>query len=172
MFRNSEKIMIFGSNIRDIEIENVIKKLGKTLYAYVVPDNFNTPDSIAGIPIKKISQLNKDDFDNLIFIPNLPNLQDEIFDFLKFKGFTHVEYHLRYFKSLSVKEKYYYNNLYNWNINVDIPLRAGTVKDMLSNLKIYIVTSKFNAHKNGGGGYIKKIFASMHSIYRSGSRFI
>ena len=154
-----EKVMIFGATIRNMEIENAITQVGKTVAAYVVPNNINFPESVDNIPIKAVGELTEKERDDLIIIPQLSGIQDEVYTFLKYNGFTRIEYYHRMFAALPIKERWYFNQMYNWHINFSVPVSDKPVKDIGSNFKIYIVTSQFNLHK--GGGISRKTLAEI-----------
>ena len=150
-----EKIMIFGINSRNLDIEDVLKRVGKKVYAYVVPDGTKVIGSVDGILVKTISSLSPSERDGLILVSNSQGPQDFIFEFLKSNGFSHVQYLHRRFRALSVKERFHYSKMYDWNINVSVPEKSMPIKDMNSSLKIYVVTSQFDLHKHSaveGGG--------------------
>ena len=53
------------------------------------------------------------------------------------------------FCSLPVKEKFQYVKNYDWNINFTVPKLDKPIKNLDDKLKIYVVTSQFDLHKQG-----------------------
>ena len=167
---SSDIVMIFGAFIRNTEIEDALKQVGKKVYAYVVPSNGKAPATINGMPIKKISELNKTEREMLILIPSMPGIQDEIYSFLKANGFTHIEYFHRLFASLPISQRHYYSKMYDWNINFSIPACERQIKGVGENLKIYVVTSHFNLHKTPKkGGAATDLLPNYSTLIQAGA---
>ena len=81
---------------------------------------------------------------------NCPGIQDTAFEVFKQLGFRYVVYAHRRFLSLSIKERNYYVEKYDWNVNTSVPVREQLALPGVLDLKIYVVTSHFNLHKSRG----------------------
>lgn len=142
-------LMLFGTSRNNLYHHKILFESSFNCHfdMYVIPDEFEPLTANDGLPIKNIKMIRQEERRGSIILAHMPGMQDEYFDLLKNEGFENIYFARRNFNSLSVKEKFQYEKKYGWNINFAVPKREQPIKNLVDKLKIYVVTSQFDLHK-------------------------
>ncbi len=142
-------LMLFGTRRSVLHYQkNLLENLLSCHFdTYVIPDEFEPLPVNDGLPIKNVKMISEEERRGTIILTPMAGMQEEYFNLLKNEGFENVYYAFRMFCSLPIKEKFQYVKKYGWNINFTVPKRDKPIKNLDDKLKIYVVTSQFDLHK-------------------------
>ena len=87
----SDTIYVYGAGTIARELAGILDQMGKRILAYIVSDyTSQNPQTLYGIPVLKLGNLETKDKDACVIIATIPRYHKEIKALLAENGFTNV----------------------------------------------------------------------------------